>query len=124
MGAIDQGVEIRRGVNVKRVDSEGVYYSVSPEERKESNGAEMKDEGDFFLSSDLVLVNADLPYATETILSNNDNNSKEHHYDWDDKFDYSSGVIAFHWSLDKEISNLNTHNVFLVAENRNKAENS
>jgi phytoene desaturase (3,4-didehydrolycopene-forming) len=71
----------------------------------------------------LVVVNADLPYATETILSNDDSVSAAG-YDWDEGFDYSSGVIAFHWSIDKVLDDLNTHNVFMVASSRANAEAS
>jgi phytoene desaturase (3,4-didehydrolycopene-forming) len=45
-------------------------------------------------------------------------------YDWDDSVDFSSGVLAFHWSIDKRVDALNTHNVFLVADDRLKAEES
>ena len=76
-----------------------------------------------FIPASLVIVNADLPYATETILSNDDSVSAAG-YDWDDGFDYSSGVIAFHWSIDKVLDDLNTHNVFMVASSRVDAEAS
>lgn len=104
--AIEQGVEIQCGATVTKVNDKGVYVS---------NG-----ESSTFLPADLVLVNADLPFATETLLKDKDQEC----YDWNDKFDYSSGVIAFHWSVDKKLSDLNTHNVFMAAENRERAEAS
>jgi phytoene desaturase (3,4-didehydrolycopene-forming) len=73
--------------------------------------------------ADLVIVNADLPYATHTILSQ-DGSGVSAGYDWDDTFDFSSGVIAFHWSVDKTLPDLNTHNVFLAARTRSVAEAS
>lgn len=69
-----------------------------------------------------MVINADLPYATETILSNDDSVSAG--YDWNDRFDHSSGVIAFHWSIDKVLNDLNTHNIFMVANSRSEAEAS
>ncbi|KAI2499497.1 hypothetical protein MHU86_14963 [Fragilaria crotonensis] len=39
-------------------------------------------------------------------------------------FQNLSGVIAFHWSVDKELSDLNTHNVFMTAESTERAKNS
>mmetsp|Transcript_10558 Transcript_10558/g.15374 ORF Transcript_10558/g.15374 Transcript_10558/m.15374 type:complete len:254 (-) Transcript_10558:143-904(-) len=66
-------------------------------------------------------MNADLPYATKSLLSNDSTESK---FDWDDRFDFSSGVIAFHWSVGKELTDLNTHNVFLAGVNRADAEQS
>mmetsp|Transcript_4587 Transcript_4587/g.7119 ORF Transcript_4587/g.7119 Transcript_4587/m.7119 type:complete len:597 (+) Transcript_4587:93-1883(+) len=111
--ALDLGVTILCETTVNKVDSEGVYYSKT----------EDMYEGNSFLSADIVLINADLPFATETILSKDP--SQRDRYDWNDRdFDYSSGVIAFHWSLNVELTDLNTHNVFLVAETREKAEAS
>lgn len=75
-----------------------------------------------FIPSDLVVVNADLPFATQTLI--NAGEGAKPRYDWDDKFDFSSGVIAFHWSVDKALDDLNTHNVFLVANNRAQATES
>ena len=34
-------------------------------------------------------------------IKSQEGKQKEDVYDWDDKFDYSSGVIAFHWSLSR-----------------------
>mmetsp|Transcript_437 Transcript_437/g.629 ORF Transcript_437/g.629 Transcript_437/m.629 type:complete len:600 (-) Transcript_437:122-1921(-) len=110
--AVDHGVKIQCAATVKKIDTQGVHYST----------ADDTDEGSSYLPADLVLINADLPFATETILSTYP--SQYDRYDWDDRFDYSSGVIAFHWSLDVELTALNTHNVFLVAETREKARAS
>ena len=70
--------------------------------------------------ADLIVVNADLPYATKSLLVGRD--SSPPIYDWDDQFSFSSGVISFHWSLSKTCDDLNTHNVFLVAGSRSQAE--
>ncbi len=86
-----------------------------------------------FLDADLIICNADLPYATETIMrsSSNDKDKDENDellyhetYDWNDKFDYSSGVIAFHWSISKTLDALETHNVFLSANTTSDAVES
>jgi phytoene desaturase (3,4-didehydrolycopene-forming) len=81
------------------------------------------------MPADLVIVNADLPFATKCLLSiekttteSRDSYSNDILFDWDDRFDFSSGVIAFHWSLNKRLDDLNTHNVFLVAGSRSQAE--
>lgn len=78
-----------------------------------------------------MIVNADLPYATQTLLSarkekrsSTDVSPPKETFDWDESFDYSSGVIAFHWSLDKRLEKLNTHNVFLIASDRSQSEKS
>jgi phytoene desaturase (3,4-didehydrolycopene-forming) len=100
------GVEIQCDTTVTKVDAQGVYVK---------NG-----ELNAFLPADLVIVNADLPFATESLMTD----SNDECYDWNDNFDYSSGVIAFHWSVDKELSDLNTHNVFMSAKNRECAKAS
>jgi phytoene desaturase (3,4-didehydrolycopene-forming) len=107
--ATDHGVEIQCDSTVTKVTKEGVHVLT-------------KEGGSQFLPSDLVLINADLPFATETLLKEGNENRET--YDWNDKFDYSSGVIAFHWSIDKELSDLNTHNVFLAAENDEQSKAS
>jgi phytoene desaturase (3,4-didehydrolycopene-forming) len=111
----DCGVKFEFDASVTRVDRNGVYLKSTDENTK-------------FLSADLIICNADLPYSTQTMLS--DGNEKQHHqstierYDWDDKFDYSTGVIAFHWSVSKEMVALNTHNVFMSAKSADDAKNS
>lgn len=103
---LDLGVEIRCDTTVTKVNDQGVFA--------------IHDESHAFIPADLVIINADLPFATETLLK--DTNLER--YDWNDNFDYSSGVIAFHWSVDKELSDLNTHNVFMTAESTERAKNS
>ncbi|KAL3810455.1 hypothetical protein ACHAXA_010385 [Cyclostephanos tholiformis] len=66
-----------------------------------------------------------MEYATETILNKIDDDNNEARddeesrhretYDWNDKLDYSTGVIAFHRSVSRLVSSLNTHNVFMSA---------
>ena len=108
------GVDIQYDITVTRVTDEGVWY-----EAKDS------DDEQKFLPADLVIVNADLPFATKTLMPDTSlAGPKAPKYDWDDTFDYSSGVIAFHWALDKEYPQLKTHNVFMIGENEEKAEKS
>lgn len=110
------GVDIRYDSIVTSVDESGVCY-------------EAKDGEERFLSSDCVIVNADLPYATKTLVNMKKDSTSPNlvpppRYDWNDKFDYSSGVIAFHWSVDIECKELDTHNVFLIANSRSDSERS
>jgi phytoene dehydrogenase-like protein len=76
------------------------------------------------LAADLVIVNADLPYSTDTLLRNNVSCDELVRYDWDERFEYSSGVVAFHWSVNTSCINLSTHNVFLVGGTRKGLEDS
>ena len=114
------GVDIRYDTTVTHVDDKGVWFVGE------------NDEG-MFLSSDLTIVNADLPFATKSLINSASDDKgillpldtkTLPRYDWDDKFEYSSGVIAFHWSLDMKCKELDTHNVFLVANSRSEAEMS
>lgn len=82
-----------------------------------------------FVPADLIVVNADLPYATKSLFSSDQNDSTSPPkdpptFDWDDQFSFSSGVISFHWSIGKRLEDLNTHNVFLVAGSQSQAEAS
>jgi phytoene desaturase (3,4-didehydrolycopene-forming) len=110
--AEEKGVQICLNTTVTSVEANGVRV-------QGSDG----NDGDSFLPAELVIVNADLPYSTQTILSE-DTSCVSAGYDWDDTFDFSSGVIAFHWSVDKTLPDLNTHNVFLVANSRSESEAS
>jgi len=114
--ATDCGVEIQYNRNVQRISKDGIYYQVTTGDEKES---EIN-----FQSADLVIVNSDLPYSTKTLIDESDKNMSVPRYDWDTKFDFSSGVIAFHWSINKECNALNTHNVFIVGSSRASAETS
>jgi phytoene desaturase (3,4-didehydrolycopene-forming) len=108
--AIDLGVDICYGKTVTSVTNDGVYYT---------------DDNDgtiIFKPADLIVVNADLPYATKSIV--NQPIEQTARYDWDDKYRYSCGVIAFHWSVGKALEDLNTHNVFLSANSRSRAQQS
>ena len=41
-----------------------------------------------------------------------------------DLYNFLSGVIAFHWSLDRRYDSLNTHNVFMMGTDRDRIEKS
>ncbi len=118
--ALELGVEIHYNKNVVGITEKGVSYS------------DVDDHKCHFLPADQIIVNADLPYAKTLLQKNDDTNNKKKqpqmqlkaHYDWDDSFDFSSGVIAFYWAVDKECHSLNTHNVFLVSSDRSKMERS
>ena len=103
-------------------DLQSVSNAVDTLMEKQRGGA-----SDFPDHIDLVVCNADVPYATKTITNPNDEGKEslyQETYDWEDKFDFSSGVIAFHWSLSKSLEALNTHNVFMSANTTTDAEKS
>jgi phytoene desaturase (3,4-didehydrolycopene-forming) len=110
-------VEIECGKTVTQVQSDGVWVC-------DTEDLDKKD----FIPADLIVINADLPYATKSILPNDQSPTTtrkgEPHFDWDDSFSFSSGVISFHWSIDKPLKDLNTHNVFMVAGSRSQAQAS
>jgi phytoene desaturase (3,4-didehydrolycopene-forming) len=96
------GVTIQCDTSVTRVDESGVWTTT---------GA--------FYPADLVIVNADLPYAEASLLKNKNNkntDNREEVYDWEDKYRFSSGVVAFHWSVRHKLERLATHTVFLATE--------
>ena len=99
---------------VTHVQNDGVYMC---DTQKPNSPSE-------FLPADLIVVNADLPYATNSLLTDNATISDHSIFDWDDKFTYSSGVISFHWSVGLSLDELNTHNVFMIAASRSNAESS
>lgn len=116
---IDSGVKFHYETAVTCVAKDGVHY-VSKNNETASNS---------FLPADLIICNADLPFATETIAKpstrkENEGIYYEERYDWNDDLDYSSGVIAFHWSVSRTCHSLNTHNVFLCAKNGDEAKRS
>lgn len=111
-----RGVTIETGKMVTKIQNDGVHVQPSKED-DETN----------FVPADLVIVNADLSYASKSLLESSRKkvDPQQPRFDWDDKFLFSSGVVAFHWSIGKELKDLNTHNVFLAAaEGRSQAEDS
>jgi phytoene dehydrogenase-like protein len=113
--ARDQGVDIQTSTTVTKVQSNGIY--VQSKDEKETK----------FVPADLIIVNADLPYASKSLLDSTHTqvNPQNPRFDWDDRFLYSSGVVAFHWSIGEELTDLQTHNVFLAAsKGRSQAEES
>lgn len=124
---LDNDVQIKFDTSVTRIAEIGVYTSSSSSTTNEEDDDDEGKEG--FLPADLIICNADVPFATETILSSipqkeKDGGAYDAVYDWDDKFDYSSGVIAFHWSLARRVESLNTHNVFMSAKDSESAISS
>ncbi|KAL7528206.1 hypothetical protein ACHAXR_002325, partial [Thalassiosira sp. AJA248-18] len=126
---LDCDVKFQFDSSVTSITDNGVHFVT----RKKEGGPEDAEEQKGFLPADLVICNADVPFATETIarpeVSNEESvDDKEslyrESYDWNDKLDYSSGVIAFHWSVSKSLDSLNTHNVFMSANTTHDAEKS
>ena len=120
--AKEMNVTIEYGISVTKVMDEGVYFINKTATKANIATTE-------FLPSDLVIVNADIPYAFQTLLNKKEDTTAQsqeprEEYDWDDSFDFSSGVIAFHWSVNKRLNSLNTHNVFMISNNTLDAQNS
>mmetsp|Transcript_13664 Transcript_13664/g.20739 ORF Transcript_13664/g.20739 Transcript_13664/m.20739 type:complete len:379 (-) Transcript_13664:162-1298(-) len=123
--ALDLGVEIYYNKNVESIHNDGISYSTN-------NGFD--DKECHFLPADCIIVNADLPYSKTTLIKKDNDTSESDEkeqqqqpktrYDWDDNFDFSSGVLAFYWAVDKRCESLNTHNVFLISSDRSKMEKS
>jgi len=119
--AVACGARIKFNTTVTQVNEKGVHYI----------GSEKNTSDEGFIEADLIVVNADLPYATRSIVSSLEGTTEystkkpnQETYDWDDSYDFSSGVVAFHWCIDKRLDILNTHNVFLAASDRAEAEKS
>lgn len=115
---LDLGVAIRCNQTVLSVSNSGVWV----------RGID-NDDGGSFLAADLVVVNADLPYAQKSLVTNGANDPMQQQrqlqrYDWEDKYRFSSGVIAFHWATNVSLDALNTHNVFLQAGSQATARKS
>lgn len=110
-----QGVTIKTSMTVTKVQTDGVHVRSG------------EDKDTQFVPADLVIVNADLPYASKSLLESPQVqvSPQNPRFDWDDSFLYSSGVVAFHWSIGKNLKDLQTHNVFLAAsKGRSQSEKS
>ena len=117
------GVSFQTGKTATQIAKNGVHV------RNSNTKNDDKIADDSFVPADLIIVNADLPYASMSLIADSDdestNDRKESRYDWDPSYLYSSGVLAFHWSIDKELVDLKTHNVYLAAASgRSQAEES
>ena len=110
--AVSLGVKIKCDSFVTSVRSDGVMVR----DAKDVDGSKSR-----FVPADLIILNADLPYATKSLLSN-EPFSDGPIFDWDDQFSFSSGVISFHWSVSKRLEDLATHNVFMMAGSRSQSE--
>ena len=134
---LDWNVKFQFHTSVTRIGEEGRVHFVVKNDKRRNEGEETEVAADEtikgFLDADLIICNADLPYATETILKSSSNDKRvegedallyNETYDWNDKFDYSSGVIAFHWSVSKTLDALETHNVFMSANTTSDAVKS
>ena len=113
------GVEIQCNTMVTSIRKDGVFVI------DEVSGL---DSPHTFVPADVIIVNADLPYATKSLLYEDNSETIVREgpptFDWDDQYSFSSGIISFHWSIGKKLDDLNTHNVFMVAGSRSQAETS
>ncbi len=64
------------------------------------------------ISADLVVVNADLPYAYRHLLPPGPEAQRL------ERMRYSCGVITFYWGLDRQVPALYPHHVFLAGDYR------
>ena len=127
--ALESGVEIHYNRNVEEVTKDGISYTIDNDDANDNENENENDDQINFLPADMIIVNADLPYSTKTLVNDGTTTKKTQkkilpRYDWDDKYDFSSGVIAFYWSVNKQCTTLNTHNVFLVSSDRSEMEKS
>jgi phytoene desaturase (3,4-didehydrolycopene-forming) len=119
-------VSVECGTTVTKITNKGVY-AIDTKKAENDTGSKAAAQ---FVPADLIVCNADLPYVQESLLKE----SIDPHrivYDWSTggshgrpRYRFSSGVIAFHWAIDRELTDLNTHNVFLVASSSEQAEQS
>jgi phytoene desaturase (3,4-didehydrolycopene-forming) len=104
--ADESGVQTQTNVEVDEVIVEG-GKAVGV---KMQNGEEKR--------ADVVIVNQDLPLAYRTLLRNADasgaKGASDFAQDWNKK-DYSCGIIAFYWALDREVPFLRQHSIYLGA---------
>lgn len=117
--AVGLGVNIFFNQTVTRVTGEGVHF-------RETNQLA---EQTHFMPSNLTVINADLPYAAKCLVGDEEVSLHDEVFDWVEKqgkreLRFSSGVVAFHWSVNRTLNELSTHNVFLSAGNRNTAKRS
>ena len=131
-------VTIQCNCTVVQVTNDGVYYYNTTTQVDDTGPPVLQ-----FLNSDVTVINADLPYAEKSLFPKPPNTLVDDRtkpsvlsrapqpeqllnmtYDWDDRYQFSSGVIAFHWSVNRSLVELNTHNVFLSASNRTSAYES
>lgn len=103
--ATSKGVNVVTDAYVTRITENKVEF--------ESN------EGKADLRADVTVINADLPYASKVLVDANRTDSFPR-YDWDDRYRFSGGVIAFHWSIKKQLKDLRVHNVFLTSNGRDR----
>lgn len=68
------------------------------------------------ISADLVVVNADLPYAYRHLLPPGPEVRRL------ERMRYSCGVITFYWGLDRQVPALYPHHVFLAGDYRTSFE--
>jgi phytoene desaturase (3,4-didehydrolycopene-forming) len=117
--ALKLGVYIHVNATVTKITNDAVHYCDTHDPSSSVDVA----------SADLIVVNADLPYTTSCLVHNKDSPDDMLRYDWDDgrgsrDLLFSSGVVAFHWSINKTLNDLDTHNVFLSTNSSADAKQS
>ena len=114
------GVRIETSTTVKRimVDREDPESSlgVFSQERGRVRGVECLREGEtetFAIESDLVLVNADLPYAKQDLLAEGRSKPSDASGSARAGENFSAGIVEFCWGVSSDLDGLAQHNIFL-----------
>ncbi|RYC54715.1 hypothetical protein CHU98_g11498, partial [Xylaria longipes] len=82
---------------------------------KTARGVEL--ESGEIVEADIVVVNADLPYAYSNLFPQTSPQTERYSKSLRQK-DGSCSSISFYWSLDRKVPELQTHNIFLADEYR------
>jgi phytoene desaturase (3,4-didehydrolycopene-forming) len=125
--ARSNNVTIQTNCTVTRITQHGVYYQPTSS-RLTATIRTSNVTSPLFLPADVIIVNADLPYATQSLLNENStdvDSTVTDKFDWDDQYRFSCGVLAFHWCVDRPWTGLTTtHSVFLSASTHQQAVQS
>jgi hypothetical protein len=126
--ARSNNVTIRTDCTVTRITRHGVYYQPTSSPLTATTTTTYNVTAPLFLPADVIIVNADLPYATRCLLDENEtdvDSTVTNKFDWDDQYRFSCGVFAFHWCVDRPWTGLTTtHSVFLSASTHQQAVQS
>lgn len=87
-------------------------------ENNEVKGVKTKDK---ILSSDLIVCNADYPYAIKNLINDEYLDSKYKKKNLNN-IDYSCSVFILYLGLDKVYHNLNVHNIYISKDFKNSIE--
>lgn len=98
--AREHGVEIHLNTPVKNINLVN----------KSASGLMLKDKS--VVEADLVISNADVPYAYNNLLPESKEQKRINH------LQYTCSAIMFHWAMDKQFQNFEQHNVYVSGNYR------